>query len=157
MGRRLAETLRVSFQPCRIPPDPLALVAVPTPCCPSSVQKYPYSGEVGSHVSGPQFRTPPLWALWPHPSLSQWLGLPGGAPASLCDPASPAALHQLGGFRDLFCEPAARSGGLPNEPQQLPELLDGADGYAGPSHTLLFLDGTEQDPEKGSLSPVQVD
>lgn len=54
----------------------------------------------------------------------------GGAPAGHCGGARATALHQLGGFRDLLCEPGASQGDLPDEPEWLPELLDCADGYA---------------------------
>ncbi|GAB5576958.1 deleted in lung and esophageal cancer protein 1-like [Prionailurus iriomotensis] len=43
----------------------------------------------------------------------------GGAPEGHRGRARAAALHQLGGLRDLLCEPGTGPGGLPHEPEWL--------------------------------------
>lgn len=76
----------------------------------------------------------PQWVAMLHPSLREGLGLPGGAPAGCRGCACTAAVHQLGRLRNLLREPVTHPGGLPHEPQQLPELLDSDNGYVVTPH-----------------------
>lgn len=68
------------------------------------------------------------WAKSPGPHQVNGSVPVGGAPAGHRGCARAAALHQLGGFWDLLCEPGASPGDLPDEPEWLPELLGRADG-----------------------------
>ena len=53
------------------------------------------------------------------PTLQALLCPLGGAPEGHRGRARAAALHQLGGLRDLLCEPGTGPGGLPHEPEWL--------------------------------------
>lgn len=101
-----------------------------------------------AHVSlRPWLRAQQKWARSPGPQQVKGSVPTGGAPAGHCGCARAATLHQLGGLRDLLCERGTGPGGVPDEPERLPELLDRADGYVVPPVW------PGQEPQEGASVP----
>ena len=117
-------------------------------CCLCIPQKLQYLGSAGPLC--PWLRAQWEWVRSPSPHQVKGSVPPqGGAPAGRCGRARAAALHQLGGLRDLLREPGPRPGGLPDEPERLPELLDRVDRCAMPSSPVRL----GRDPQEGACVP----